>query len=498
MSEIVQLYTDDNVKAYPKTLASEVYLDDGSTKIMDKFDKVNSQLDTIKTYITPEMFNGSNDYEKLQNAINYAIANKKLLTCKGEKTYNIDNTLLINGVLNADFNGVTIKATTNNTVIEINHKGINSYNGKIENLTIDCNNISDIGIKLTFSQRREFKSIKVININNVGIQCDAGNVNKFNYIWLQALNTKINTVGFKNNVYDNVVSHMDIINCYTSVEHNNGNCFYHEVHGLITNPKVMYKGSIFFKMNSYHHVILDKCYPDTQQIYYYLGNKGKLSITNNYGFNNYEILNDTHFADGTKGYIFYCKDNNASYLDRVSMNGSMMNGFIDSRSNFKYEITNISNGNTMLKINTTNHFYNFPKIQSCSNNALISVTTSIPVTQNIIKLAQETFSLQVEFNYNPSVHGVFSSTVGRYIGLLPNSYMYNKDIDYSFPVEYGVMVGGHYVTIGFIKGMIKSSEQKIYVMATKDMYDSRTILCSPTNNTDYILKINITCPMYQY
>lgn len=47
MSEIVQLYNNDGItKAYPKTLASEVYLDDGATKIMDKFTEVNEQLDT--------------------------------------------------------------------------------------------------------------------------------------------------------------------------------------------------------------------------------------------------------------------------------------------------------------------------------------------------------------------------------------------------------------------------------------------------------------------
>jgi hypothetical protein len=461
-------------------------------------DEFNSELDNITTFITPEMVEGANDTERLQNAINYAISNNVLLVSKKNKTYIINATLNINGVLNANFNGSTIKATTENPAIDIYHKGSNSYNGKIENIIIDCNNISNIGLKLSFSQRREFKSIKIININSVGIQCDEGNVNKFNYIWLQGNKTKINTIGFKNNVYDNVVSHMDIFNCHISIEHNSGNCFYSEVHGLITNPKVMWKDSIFFKMNSYHHVILDKCYPDTQQIYYYMGDKGKLSITNNYGFNSYEILSDEIFSKGDKGYIFYCKDANASLLDRVSMNGSLMNGFKATDGSYKYEITNIPNNHTLLKLNTTDHFYSFNKLQSCMNNELINTTTSLTINKNIIKLAQETFSLQVEFEYNPSEKGVLPSTIGIGIGTLPNSYMYFKDGDYSFPVEYGIMTENNFQCMGYIRGYINSGEQKIRIMSTKDMYDSRTILCDSKNDTNYILKINITCPMYQY
>lgn len=459
-------------------------------------DKINSQMETKanKTVITVDEFEGANDSEILQNAINYAIENNLKLVSKTQ-TYTVDRTILINGKVNIDFNNSTIRATSSEPVIEINHNGTNTFNGKIENLIIDCNNISNLGLKLTFSQRREFKTVKIININNVGIQCDLGNVNKFSYIWLEGSKFKVGTIGFKNNVYDNVISHMDIINCHVSIEHNSGNCFYSECHGFITNPTVMWKDSIFFKMNSYHHVILDKCYPDTQQIFYYLGDKGKLCITNNYGFNSYEILSDSVFGENL-GYIFYCKDNNASYLDRVSINGCLFNGYKNTVGEFKYKVMNVAN--SLLKTNTTNHFYNFDRLQSCSNNALINVSTLLPLTKNIIKLAQETFTLQVEFTYNPSTLGVLSSTVGITLGTLPNAYMYNKDSDYSFPVEYGVMVSNSYVTIGFIKGMIKSSDQKIHVMSTKEMYDNHTILCSSENNTDYILKINITCPMYEY
>ena len=459
-------------------------------------DKINSQMDTKanKTVITVDEFEGANDSEILQNAINYAIENNLKLVSKTQ-TYTVDRTILINGKVNIDFNNSTIRATSSEPVIEINHNGNNTFNGKIENLIIDCNNISNLGLKLTFSQRREFKTVKIININNVGIQCDLGNVNKFSYIWLEGSKFKVGTIGFKNNVYDNVISHMDIINCHVSIEHNSGNCFYSECHGFITNPTVMWKDSIFFKMNSYHHVILDKCYPDTQQIFYYLGDKGKLCITNNYGFNSYEILSDSVFGENL-GYVFYCKDNNASYLDRVSINGCLFNGYKNTAGEFKYKVLNVVN--SLLKTNTTNHFYSFDRLQSCSNNALINVSTSLPITKNIIKLAQETFTLQVEFTYNPSEKGVLPSTVGIGIGTLPNSYMYFKDGDYSFPVEYGVMSENNFQCMGYIRGCINSGEQKIRITSTKDMYDSRTILCDSKNDTNYILKINITCPMYQY
>lgn len=54
MSEIIQLYKDKEktIKVYAKTLASEVYLDDGTTKIGNKFDKINLQLEQIAQQAT--------------------------------------------------------------------------------------------------------------------------------------------------------------------------------------------------------------------------------------------------------------------------------------------------------------------------------------------------------------------------------------------------------------------------------------------------------------
>lgn len=50
MSEIVQLYTDEKntIKAYPKAVASEVYMQDGESTLLDKINNVDNNIDTVK------------------------------------------------------------------------------------------------------------------------------------------------------------------------------------------------------------------------------------------------------------------------------------------------------------------------------------------------------------------------------------------------------------------------------------------------------------------
>lgn len=487
-AEVVAARVDQNGNSY-----------DTLGKRMNNFDE---QLDSITTYITPEMFGciGDgiiDDTVNLQRCIDYAISKKVSIKSKSYKKYKISDTINVNGTVNIDFNNSTLLATTKSDVININHVGVNTFNGTIENLIIDCNDISECGLKITYSQRRLFKSVKVINLKAIGIDIVAGNVNKFSYIWIEGKNVNINTIGFRNNCYDMVVSHMDIINCHVSIEHNRGNCFYSECHGFITNPDILYKDSIFYKQTCYHHVVLDKCYPDTQQYWYYISDIAKLNIIGNYGFTSNEILNSNTFADGTRGYIFFFEDSNQRYSSRVSISDSMLQGIKIDGIN-RYLFTNLADENSLIKINSTVHPYNFDALRTCSTNALTNLNSQITFNKNIIKLAKETYTLQVEFEYNPSILGVLSSTIGRSIGNLPSSYMYVSDGDFSFPVEYGIIDEQGYKCLGFLKGLVKSNSETIYLMSLKEMYDSRIGICDPRNNTDYYIKINAVLPMYSY
>ena len=429
--------------------------------IKEEVSNLSAQLEHITTYITPEMFGciGDgiiDDTVNLQRCIDYAISKKVSIKSKSYKKYKISDTINVNGTVNIDFNNSTLLATTKSDVININHVGVNTFNGTIENLIIDCNDISECGLKITYSQRRLFKSVKVINLKAIGIDIVAGNVNKFSYIWIEGKNVNINTIGFRNNCYDMVVSHMDIINCHVSIEHNRGNCFYSECHGFITNPDILYKDSIFYKQTCYHHVVLDKCYPDTQQYWYYISDIAKLNIIGNYGFTSNEILNSNTFADGTRGYIFFFEDSNQRYSSRVSISDSMLQGIKIDGIN-RYLFTNLADENSLIKINSTVHPYNFDALRTCSTNALTNLNSQITFNKNIIKLAKETYTLQVEFEYNPSILGVLSSTIGRSIGNLPSSYMYVSDGDFSFPVESGIIDEQGYKCLGFLKGLVKSN-----------------------------------------
>lgn len=76
MSKIIQLYSDKDkkIKAYPKTLASQVYMDDGTTTI-------NSQLDNIVKTIYPSSV-GADDGQLLKNIFDNATNGKFLLVGK--------------------------------------------------------------------------------------------------------------------------------------------------------------------------------------------------------------------------------------------------------------------------------------------------------------------------------------------------------------------------------------------------------------------------------
>ena len=91
MSEIVQLYNNNGTKAYPKTLASEVYLDDGNTKIIDKFDEQFRYIN-VKDYGASG--NGTNDdTDAIQAAIEQAVSTNLLRIYLPPGTYKTTKTI---------------------------------------------------------------------------------------------------------------------------------------------------------------------------------------------------------------------------------------------------------------------------------------------------------------------------------------------------------------------------------------------------------------------
>lgn len=216
MSEIVQLYTDDNVKAYPKTLASEVYLDDGSTKIMDKFDEVNSQLDTIENKVVELKGDktGQTDIsEILKTCIEKANTElKNVFIPKGD--YKIDKTVELN-----DINNVTIMCEIGTNFI-VSLTDVNNYNViKFNN----SNNIIFSGAKCTNTidnlRSRNLYNGSFLSFNKCTFaeiyNCISENMNYLVQLYQGCHDVKI----YNNEFYNNSIkaqSSMSAILCYSS------------------------------------------------------------------------------------------------------------------------------------------------------------------------------------------------------------------------------------------------------------------------------------------
>ena len=484
-------------------------IDENKAELDENINEINSHLNTITqqrlTTITPQMFGCvgdgvTDDTVNFQNCINYAIQNKSLITSNRNKTYKLSNELIINGVVNIDLQDSTLLATHSGSVITVNHRSVNTYNGQLKNIIIDCNYSAEKGINIVYSQRRYFQNISIKNVKQYGIYIGvlSGNVNKFSYCYIITDPTiASNCTGIYCDTFDQTFSHIDMVNMYICIDQGAGNAFYNEVHGYITHPNIMFEGSCFYKGRSWESVMLTNCYPDTQQYFYYISEVAKLNIVNNFGYNNVDILTE-NFMQGRKGYIFYFANGNANYSRRVSVSDSSFSGLTHNGVSY-YEFSNLKN-NSLIKINSTTTFQDLIKHECCSRNALVNIKVPTSnVLKNVIKLGQETYMLQFEFKYNPSIQGALTPSVGYAIGDLPSSYMYLSDSDdfFNFPVDYGYYVDGVYKSKGYLMGQIKNNPL-IKIFSNTDMYEEKKHICDETNNFDYTIKINVLLPLYNY
>lgn len=243
MSEIVQLYNNDGItKAYPKTLASEVYLDDGTTKIMDKFNEVNSQLDTIEKkqsnnkIVNVKDFGAkgdgvTDDTISIQNAINY------IKTLGGTLYFPRGKYLITSNLI---FNGLN-KCLT---VLGDSRESILVWNGSSNCVIFDFTSISNDELKISF------ENLKCINNNN------SSNLTLFKSDTLET--TFLVNISFYKNYFSNINIIVDIyketdqlifednyvLGYTTAIKTNNGVCS--NIHILNNHFRGGKKGSIAF------------------------------------------------------------------------------------------------------------------------------------------------------------------------------------------------------------------------------------------------------------
>lgn len=119
----------------------------------------------------------NDDTTYMQTAIDYAIANKCVITSDPSKIYLISASLNITGLLYMDLNWATIKTQSAINMIVVNDPNANpllAWYGSVEKVNIDCGNIATTGLLITYGRKKNFDNIHISNVQNVGLSVQGG------------------------------------------------------------------------------------------------------------------------------------------------------------------------------------------------------------------------------------------------------------------------------------------------------------------------------------
>lgn len=463
-------------------------------------DEFNTQIDTISTFVTPEMYNCkgdgiTDDTINLQKCIDDSISNNLKIISKSNKIYKISDKLTINGTIHIDLQGATIKATNNESILCFDNKtSFNSMSGIIENIILDCNDMSLCAIDIKNDRRKNFNNIKIINCADIGIAIYDGNVNKFRYIYLEASKTKLNCVGIYNKSSDMVFDHIDMIGFYVSIKHEGGNCFYSECHGFIRDM-AHYKGSVFYRQKSVASVILDKCYPDTQQFAYSIELNARLTINNNYHFTNPLYLTQEIIDKDGVPIVFNFTNTNSPMSDTkyIVVTNSMFMGYqIDGVAKAKW--CNLTE--TYMRLNSSNNYRNLT--DTPQGSYFLPNIDTIKLNSRSVKMGLETATLNIEAVYNPSVNGKLSRATGVKVATLRTPNLTPSE-SYTFIVPYGQTSesGDGFTMDGYCICYINTLGE-VFIKSDNDSFNNNTGLCNATSNIDYLVKIHVVIPALNY
>lgn len=215
--------------------------------------------------ILPEYFGckgdgTTDDTIALQNAINYAISNKVLLSSSNNKVYAISSQLNITGYIDIDFNDATIKATKAINIFNFNMVGGHEYSGTIKNLILDCNNIATIAINIPSAHKMNFSHIEIKNISGTGIYNCTGNYELF-FDNIHLNGSAITAIGIYTNASDCHYTDIVGIDINIFIKCISASNFFTRCHAWISTP-IYLVGSCYMDITNGIEY-LNQCYVDT-------------------------------------------------------------------------------------------------------------------------------------------------------------------------------------------------------------------------------------------
>lgn len=373
-------------------------------------DLVSYKAETAKhnIFVTPEDFGAkgdglADDTIALQNAINDCIANKRQLSSSRDKIYAVSSAINILDYIDIKFNGATIKALTAVTsILCINHT--NLY-GIVEGVTLDCNNLAEIGLYIIMGKKKSIRDLIIINGSKTLFRIDAGNeIITGNWHLYGSSNT---CIGMDIRTADCHYTDIIMIDCHTAIK-TSMSSFYTRVHGWI-NTQAFLANSKFMEINGGAQ-FLTSCYPDTYFYNFYLTASVGLYLTNCCVYYNPLIYTLAYMGD-VAPYLFYYTG--AYSWETVARNCSFtgLSAFTD-----KCKFTNISN--FMGNVDMSNKYSNIKDFLT-GNKALITpnVTNVLSSPLNLLQRVNGVISLSYVIQVNTDATP--AQTIDTPIGAIP-------------------------------------------------------------------------------
>ena len=308
-------------------------------------------------YVTPEDFgcvaydikNAVHNSHKLQEMVDYAVANGKSIIANAGKEYFISEGIEINGPVTINFNRAKLIATepTNMVVINGEHR---VYGGVVSGLQLDLNRIATCGINGPCAIKVRITDCNIIGIpqNGVGVLIQKGYEVFVDNTHFEG--GENNATGLRVNTADCHFTDLVMIDCHTAVD-NLGVNYYDRIHAWMGEKGKWLDGSAFFIIRGGGPIYLNQCFCDTYDIGFHIETTTNLFISQLRNFQNMEMWE----KDFSKIHpiLFVFKNESIMKQSFVSLDNSYIGGlFIEGKNRqvlSNYDNHGIRSNNTVIE-----------------------------------------------------------------------------------------------------------------------------------------------------
>ena len=305
-------------------------------------------------YITPEDFGcvsgdinkANHNSRKLQEMINYAVKNGKVVIGDASKKYFIAKGIEINGPITLNFNRASLVATVavDMVVIKGEHR---VYAGVITGLQLDLNKTATTGINCVCAIKSRISDCSIIGIPQYGVGML---ISKGYEVFVDNVHFEGGdnyATGLRVNTADCHFTDLVMIDCHTAVD-NLGVNFYDRIHAWIGEKGKWLDGSVFFLIRGWGPIFIDQCFCDTYDVGFLVETATNLFITQLRNFQNMEMWNKD--ISKINPVFFKFKDEDVVKKSFISLDNSYVGGvFVNGQNRQLFSNLN----NHRIRLNNT-------------------------------------------------------------------------------------------------------------------------------------------------